>query len=321
MAVDTHHVVAYNRNVQQLAGYQFESVVAPLFRQERESGEVAFFDCIGQDKDGNNDGTTETQWADVPSYADFVNGGTGLLADYLATRTPHLEVEKTRSLVSPKQIEWGYSFRKKDQIAELTDPTSRTMRQGQGRMKTSIDRYALSALKAATVNRGKDAATAVPVTFPVDQVLNTETAGIYTVDDGARIAEKFENNYIDPSNEHIMALISPEMKRQMRKANPEIRSRDFVDSYEIFKEFNLPKIDGITYICHPRVKAYAADYDNVLAFTAEGIVWNEFDPIESFLDRDPSGRYEYQAYMRMFANAVRIDDKRVVWMEVATPAP
>lgn len=318
MAVDTHHVVAYNRNVQQLAGFQFESIVAPLFRQEAEKGEVATFDTIGQDPASANDGATETDWASVDSYADFINGGTGLLADFLATRTPHDEVLKERTLVSPKQIEWGYSFRKVDEIAELTDPQSRVMRQGTGRMKTSIDKYCLDALTAASVTRGKDAATAGAVAFPAAQIKTAGTAQSYDVDDGAVIAQTFEDNYIDPMKEDIVALISPEMKRKMRTANPELRSRDFVDSYSVFGEFKLPKIDSITYVCHPRVAAYAnaTKHDIVIAFTAEGMVWNIFDPVESHLAPNPDARFEPQAYMRMFANAVRIDDKRVLWMDI-----
>ena len=318
MSVDTHHVTAYNRNVQQLAGYQFKSLIVPLFRQESESGEIAAFDCIGQDADQTNDGAIETDWANVPSYADYINGAGGDFAGYLATRTPHVEVEKTRSLVSPKQIEWGYNFRKKDKIAELADPTGRTLAQGQGKMKTSMDRYALAALTAASVLRGKDVATAAAVNMPATQILTGGTTEEFRVADGQAVAQLFEENYIDLSEEQVFGIISPAMKRTMRAANPEIRSRDFVDSYDIFREFKLPKIDGITYICHPRVTAYkdAANYDRGVFFTMEGMVWNNFDPTESHLERDPSGRYEFQAYMRQFSNAVRIDDKRVVWMEI-----
>jgi hypothetical protein len=326
MALDSHHVLAYNRNVQQLAGYQFESLIAPLFRQERERGEIASFDTIGQDVAGANDGATETAWADVDSYADYINTGTLTFDEFKVTRTPHNEVEKVRTLVAPKQIEWGYSFRKVDQIAELTDPTSRVMRQGQGKMKTSIDRYALEALTAASTLRGKTEAiaTAVPTTFAAGGgiVLTAATANSFDIDDGNLAVQNFEDNYIDPMKENIIGILSPTMKRAMRIANPELRSRDFVDDYSVFAEFKLPKIDSVSYVCHPRVTAYrdlsgpGTYSDRVIFFTSEGLVWNEFDPIESFLDRNPDARYEYQAYMRMFANATRVDDKRVIWMDV-----
>lgn len=317
-SVYAHHITAFNRNVANLAGFQYESLVAPLFRQESDRGEIASFDTIGQDPDENNDGATETAWADIDSYADYVNGATGTFSDFLATRTPHNEVLKERSLVSPLQIEWGYNFRKVDEVAELTDPTSRVMRQGMGRCRTSVDKFALSALTAANVLRGKSTADAANVAFPATQILTSESAQTYTTEDGAKIAQRFEEEYIDIMKEDVIALISPEMKRKMRAADPSIRSRDFVDSYEIFKEFKLPKIDGITYVTHPRVTQYkdAAAYDRVVAFTREGMVWNEFDPVESFLDRNPDARYEYQAYIRQLANAVRIDDKRVVWMDI-----
>ena len=85
-----------------------------------------------------------------------------------------------------------------------------------------------------------------------------------------------------------------------------------------FYDTNSTKIDGITYIVHPNVTAYkgTATYDRVVAFTMEGMVWNQFDPMEQFLDRNPDAKFNFQAYMQAFVNGVRVDDKRVVWMDI-----
>lgn len=318
--IDQHYIQAYNRTATELAGWQFNSLLVPLLRQESDSGKIASFDGIGSNFDESDDGANETSFADFPSYADFIQSATGLFADYLPSRTPHNEVFKQRSLISPKAIDWGYDFREKDKIAELSDPTSRTLRQGSKNMRVSMDRYVLDALIAPTVLRGNNSEDATAIAFDTNQILTGTTAKKWTLEDGRRVKRQFEDNYVD-DEENIIAIISPEMKESFfNEDGATISSRDFVDNYKYFRTMELPKIDGITYVVHPRMAKAAyidGNYARVVAFTMEGMVWNKFSELTTDLDKNPDARFKYQAYMEMFANAVRVDDKRVTWTNIA----
>lgn len=318
MAIGTHYRVMFSDGVQELAGSQSRSLLKEFVGHESKSGEAVFLDGIAPDDDAES-----TNFADMNTRQKYEEITSPDLQAWLDLQTPHHEINRQRTLVLPKRLAWGHHFNKKGEIAELSDPKGRTLRQGLKRIFKGEDNVILTALSAASVQRGKDQSAVAPVPFPAGQQL---TIDLSTGADGsedftaiskdvfARVKELFEQQFA--ADERIVLVCNPTHKRILiETSGDKIQSRDFVSPAGYFERGELPDIYGVHVIPHP-----LCPLTSMQAWTEWGVTYNQFDPLESNLGQSAEQRFHYVAYVEEFANAARVDDNRVVQIDVTMPA-
>ncbi|MCK5617210.1 hypothetical protein KAR91_85895 [Candidatus Pacearchaeota archaeon] len=305
----------YFETVTELAGNQFKPRLVQYMRIAGEKGDEAWFDAAAPLDFAsdiimtNNMGIWRKELPANPTTDEFQ-----------ATFTPHTEIDKERTLCSPHLIEAGYYFRKSDNIGEVGNPESYTLKQIMRRMARAKDIRILDAMTGLTAFRGKNQADGAPVNFPTTQVLSI-TAGVSTFskDTLTQVQQIFEENYID--SEDIYMVITPEMKAILvTNSNDTIFNSRFVDNKNgmLFEEYILPTIYGVTLIIHPLMSEYNTSVlgehaDGIaVAFTKEWGWLNEFWPMEVDIELAILQRNSPVLYIDNWCNAVRVDDSRVV---------
>jgi len=255
---------------------------------------------------------------DTNHRADFEAIGVPALADWLAIQTPHMDVELDKVLCSPYENIWAHTFRNIDEIAENANSESIKLKQGMKRIWRREDQWILDALSRPTEQRGKDPASAAAIAFPVAQQIN-EADGIFDTETISTIAKLFENNY--KTDEKIYCIISPTAKKNLiDSSGGTIHSSDFVDGTRYFMNGDLPEIYGVHFIVHPLVSEYSATYpDAFFAYCSSAICYNQFDPLQTKLDEDPSKKFNIVLQIREYIGACRIDDLGVVQGTLGTP--
>jgi len=308
MGLTTHHKVMYADAVKDLAGFQQQSLLKALVSHEAKKGEVVFLDAVSPDDEADI-----TAMSSLKSRKTYEAIGSPTLADWVAIQTPHMEINRQRTLCYPYESIWSHWFRKEDEIAELANPQGKTLRQGNKRIVRRQDQLILNAGFAATVSRGKDTSGAADVDFPVGQMINV-TDGIFDKEVCSEIRRVFEENYA--GDERIVCVISPTAKKELiDNSGDKIHSSDFVTPQGYFENGTLPDVYGVHCMVHPQINEQATTqgWDDVfLAFSMDGIVYNQFEPMESPLDQSIAHKNQYIAMMREFIGSARCDDKRVI---------
>lgn len=299
---DTHYKQMFTEACKQLAGSQSRSLLRELVGYERLKGEVAYLDAIEPDDEADVMALT-----DKPTRAAYELEVAPDLADWTALMTPHMAANKVRTLITPLLIEWGHHFDEDEDILEFVDPTSREIQQGFRRMWRRTDQIILAAIGAATVQRGKTncAGDVSAVAFPDAQRI-TVADGVFDKDVCSEVKSKFEDQYVD--DEQIFGVISPTTKHNLIVASGgTLHSGDFVSKQGFFEKGLLPEVYGVHLVVHPLVPDCAAAF-----WTRNGVTWGQFKERKEDLAVSPDQRFHTVAYVREKANAVRVDDSRVV---------
>lgn len=316
MAANTHWKSMYGDLVQRLIGNQYKSLLAALFGKANKKGDAVFFDAIAP----SDDVTVTAMSSDTAHRLTYETLSSPALSDWVALHTPHMDVDKQRTICLPSKVEFGHVFRDIDEVAENASDHSDVLRAGMGQIMRQRDYQILTALFASTASRGKDSAALSNVAFPAGQQIN-EADGVFDLNTITSIRKTFENNYCDPS-ERIVCVLSPAAKKNLIDGSRStIRSTDFVDSAKYFATGELPDVEGVSLITHPLVSSFAGAYtDCFVAFQMSAGKLNTFKALATDLAVDPGMKFQWTLYLRELIGACRIDDKKVIQGTLGTAA-
>lgn len=316
MAFDSHHKELFTEAVGDLKSENpMRSVLLPTVLQKTGEGKVAYIDHAGPRSDLKTDlFNTSKSWTSHDDKrtrdkqerlvaADAVSND--VFAEWNKTRTPHEEINKQRTLMFYRLLEWGYTFDNTMDVIEFTSPRSKYLRRGVQKIQAGIDALIIMALRAANVQRGFDNAAASNVALPASQKINSTADDKFGLADITSVMELFDsvNN-----TEKVYILISPKSKKILIDDDAaKINSQDFVSSYDHFAKGTLPDVYGAHLICHPYI-----DDDEFLAYTQDSIGFMHFGPEREHIAEDPGERFQAVAYMEKGADAKRLDDLGVV---------
>lgn len=302
-----HYRAAYSYFVQFLLGNQYRSFLHSYVSHDAKKGRIASFPSIDVDDDAEE---TELS-ADVSHRQDYEDLVGPSLSDYVDILTPHMDVTKANTLVTPKKIQFAHWFRDIDEVQENASDKGDITKIGVGRIMTKRDKTILDALFASSQLRGTDDGNASAVNFPNAQKIN-ESDGVFDIATISNIVELFETNYHMEMMEDIICVISPTAKKQLLDAG-KVTNKDFVDKSDYFMTGRLPKVYGVSLMSHPLVKSYKGSYDDAfVAFTKPAVVYNTFNPLYTSLKQSPSHDDQYILNIKEMAKACRRDDKRII---------
>jgi hypothetical protein len=303
----------FSEVIRDLAGSPERSYFPDTVEQDAQQGAVVYMDAVGP-----KDPAQTMELTSKPTYRGFEDNSSKDFAAWNKIHTPFMNTEYQRTLSTPQLIEWGHFFDEDEQLLDVIDPTNRLLWAGMRSIFKARDELFLNALQAPTVQRvngsSSNEVTPVGVSFPQEQQIQSAQADKFLVEDISHIRMIFEQNYV--SDEMPMALISPRTKRMLIDLNDKIFDYNFVSrNSQWFETGELPEIYGVVFMVSPLVP------DNkVLAYTRSGLVWNTAKGMNSDLSKVPLIREGTQAYIREKVDCKRIDDKKVVWMDIKTSA-
>lgn len=331
MSLDQHFKQQFEDTAkQQLVRSQSRPLLMDLLNKTTRKGEAIFVDAIGTGEDGDVNDYTDLNigtdnWeqegdlinsrakyeAEVAKHAaDDQTGFADTYAEWKARLgTPHMEIERQRTMLSPRPVRWGYTFKDHDQVFELTDPQSQTMQQGMRRMFRRMDALIMEALFRGTMIRKKyfESSTS-PTAMPATQVFDsaTGTGAPLKLSTLTKVMRIFEENEAD--DEPVYGVISPAAKEALiNEEGAKLHSTDFVDKHKYFHTGRLPEVYGIHLIPHAKCPANKCAF-----FTKSGLRWNTFMPLYTKVGEAPNQQFDTVAFMKMLADCQRIDDHRVV---------
>lgn len=329
LTFDTHHKVQYKDSVLRLAGELTESALFQYMLKDSKKGEAVFIDSIVADDEATSTATGSLD----PNYRKGYEQGTANHANFMLTQTPHMEIIRARTLLTPFLNEIGHTFRSLDDVLANRSEQSYVLQELMGRMAKRKERVILDALFQFQVQRGKDQGSLSTIDFLAGQEI-TVADGILDKDVISDVKTLFENNYIGSvgMDEPIMMLISPAQKATLiANSGDLLHNKDFISSNGHFEGGTLPNVYGVHLIVHPELKigrGYEVDGDGngtwsagrAVAFTSKWGCFNQFDGLSSQIDKDPGERFQYKLYIEEMINAVRVDDKRIAHIQFGTQA-
>lgn len=325
MALDiTFHRQMFDTNVGHLAGSPNRSILKRTCAFKRLAGEVAYVDHVGPLTNWVDriKGTTSPVAPESAKAVDLIKTrrvveGAGAVDgdDLVSMETPHVEVQRQRTLMVPRIIEWGHEFDDIQDMQEIADLHGATLQQGMRTIWGSEDYNVILALKAADVQRRSTTGGTTTVEFES----NGLTAQLFgfsnelTVDGVALIAEKLDGQYL-PGERRYLLMNEAQKRNLIQSDKATIFSADFISmdatGAKRFETGDLPDIFGFTPIVHPLLENL-----EVFAYTEQALCWGEFKPLTTKLAERPDHRFSKQAYMCEYFDCKRVDDKRVVWVD------
>lgn len=325
MALEHFDKQKFDNNMRQLAGSPDRALLPGLFTPyptEADSGHIDSVDTgegtitdytdlnIGTDTltPLRNKKTRKALEADIAD-----NAANDTFANWQALLTPYNEIARYRTNYSLRLNEWGHTFDEDVDLRELMDPKHYTLKQGHRVMHRRDDAFGLLALLAPTVSRKKfEESAANDVAFPASQKVTLTTAGaVFDSSAFDDIREKFMQNYAN--SEEVFVAINPTHQKQLMQENGmKVVAREFVTPKGYYERGELPMIQGCHVIVHPLVPL-----NKVVAWQREGVMWIPSKKgLQVDLSKEVNLRCATVLYMRKKVDAVRIDDKRVVWVDI-----
>jgi hypothetical protein len=278
--------------------------------------------------------------ASIASYADDetlkkfhqLDGGSQTFAEWLKTRTPFNDTVKINSLSSAELIEWGHTWNltEDDDWITVVDPRSSDMGVCAQKIHKTLDIQFAQAVIATTVQRKVGGTAVAAISLPASQVMADLTYATATVDTiPAMIRETLGNWYVT-AGMPVFCAVSTTLARNLKKNDSDLlRSRDFIASYEEFKNGTLPSVEGVTFIEMPKqfmeaVKAPEGvasgdQTDHYFAWCPEAVASVSYKPMMLNIDEDPGAKFDEVAYVRQLQDFVRTDDKGVVVGDIVIP--
>jgi len=309
MATFEHYKQTFTTTWRDLAGTQYKTMLPEFVDKDNKRGEIAYLDSAGPGAD-----ITDTDLKTKKTRKSYEADASKTLEKWNAIHTPHNEINKEKTAISPRLLEWGHTFDEDEDILELIDPTNKTISQGMRTFMKAKDTMIINGISAASVNRvtsaSADSTDLQAISLPASQTIDTGQHDIVLLSDLRKICERFEDAYVD---EKKFVLINPIVKTILIDNNDKIHDTDFVDRHSYFHEGKLPQIYGLHFIVHPLMPT-----DKLYAWSKDAIVWNQFKAFESTISKVPEIREGTQAYIREKADCKRVDDLKVVHMTITT---
>lgn len=313
----------YIDRLEYLAGDQHKALLPQVISQSEKfskKGETVFTDGIRP-----LDPVNDVAFADYETYKRLSEaGGGGVLPDYatyLQSLTDHKRITEQRSALLPRVIDWARWFDMEDEVGQFMDPKDDELMMGMAEMESHKDFLIMQALTADNVLRGKGDFTSglANVAMPAGQIITAAQGNRFSVEDATSIEALFKNNWVGQFGmEQIYVIISPNQAKLMKDNDVQVTDKDFV-SASYFELGGLPTTFSIKYIEHPGITQFAkaANTDIAVAFTSKGCIWNQSAPRKNSFGESPSHKFSYVAQMKEIGNAVRQDDLRVAWVNIA----
>jgi hypothetical protein len=252
-------------------------------------------------------------------------GGSQTFAEWLKTRTPYNGTIKINSLSSAQLIDWGNTWNLTEDADWLTvvDPKSADMGVAAQKIHKTLDENFGKAVVAPTVQRKVADSAVAAIALPASQVIADLTYAQATVDAiPAAIREAMGNSYVS-AGMPVYCAVSTTLARNLKKNDSDLlRSRDFIASYEQFKNGNLPSVEGVTFIEMPKVFMEAVkapegaspgdQTDHYFAWCPTSIASVSYNPLQVNIDEDPGAKFNEVAYVSQLQDFVRTEDLGVV---------
>jgi hypothetical protein len=319
---DTHQFEQFTDNVADLLGeHPAHDILAGLCDEVEGSGKGVWLNGISAE---DSDDATQAVLTDKNTRVEFhqKDAGDQTFANYLLTKTPHMDVSKILTYSAPWLNEWGHYFDEDEGWQHLTDPKGTEVNVGVRKIFKGRDSRFLIGAAAATVSRKTDDNdTLHSVSLPANQTLDDMVYADVDVDSlPSMICEKFDNVWYAKGSP-IYCAISATLARHFRKnSRNQIHNNDFVRSYEHFAKGTVPEIDGVTFIVLPQsmmnVLVDGDAIDTYLAWVPNAINKVSYSPFKTSEGVSPDHRFDTAVYLREKIDFKRIDDQGVVMGDI-----
>lgn len=235
--------------------------------------------------------------------------------------TPILDTPHARRWVFPTDYEWGDMVDKQDIIRMLIDPKSPYTQAAVSAMNRKIDDVIIAAADGtATVGTisGGGNTTTEAFSNPGGTFTATSLSPLVL----AEAWRRFANTNMNMEEEELYFVISPFQAQQLfgKTGTNQFTSQDFVNQKPLPNAM-LPPFLGFNFIVSTRLTAVDADTTRCLAFAKSGIhlgIWND---VEVKADQRVDKGFNWQLYVRMTIGATRLENGRVMRIDIDTTAP
>lgn len=239
--------------------------------------------------------------------------------------TPETGRVHTRRIAIASPWDDGELIEAEDPSMMLIDPKSNIVQSMGYAAGRQIDDVIIAAAtgNATSIDRDQPhtgAKTPTPVPLPAQNWVGDGTTPI-TFDMVTEVQERFTANDIGPEVPKIF-VIGPRQLRELMNLT-EVTSADYVDLRQLQQYGMAPNWLGFNWVLSTRLlnrtqgeddgtlAPFAMTYDAVgLHMPMEG---------EAFCERDPSRSYAWRPYFLMNLGAVRVEDRKVVGLDVLDP--
>ena len=315
----------WRKSILRLIGeHPARSIISSLARPVKGAGEDMWIPGI--DAFASDDATSMAN-STLDTLKQFYQraGGDQTFANWLKTITPFNNTVKITSRSTADLIEWGntWNVNEDGDWISIVNPQSADMGVCAQKIYKKLDTMFGLAITASSVERKVGATAVASISLPASQTMADLTYATADVDSvPAMINETLGNAYLS-TGMPVYCGISTTLARHLKKnSSEELRSRDFVDSYEFFKKGVLPKVEGVTFIVLPKhfmesIKANEGTgsgdrIDHYFAWTPDAMASVAYQPLRSDIDVSPINRFQEIGYVRQLHDYVRTDDKGVV---------
>lgn len=246
---------------------------------------------------------------------------TALPKTAVAPPTPDDEMDWNRRVSLAQTIHTGTVYDNEDVVQMLVDPQSSSAHNLGMAMNRSVDDIIIAAIEGNALD-GAGSENALGN----DQKVNDGTAsGIITFDNIAEVQEKFMASDIDPSMPKCAAIGAAQVRHLLSLT--EQTSADFAVNGENRRALQSLNASGVAanwmgfdWILSNRLTAASAGETNCLFWCPDGIGMHTAEDITVQVAQDPSASFAWRIYARMTMGAVRIDDSKVVTLNVLDSA-
>ena len=200
----------------------------------------------------------------------------------------------------------------------IIDPNSNLVQSMAMAAGRKIDDVIIGAALGGALNsvRNSDGTNApTTVTLPAGQVVGTGYAQGISFDYVTQVQQKFMENDIDPDVPKVF-VVGPLQVRELMNLT-EQTSADYVQAQALQSYGIVPNWLGFTWINSTRLPSPLASQRDCFAMTYDAVGLHMPEDLTTFVERDPSLSYAWRPYCQMTLGAVRVEDEKVVKLELA----
>jgi len=218
----------------------------------------------------------------------------------------------SRRVATPTTFVHLMTIEQEDKVQMLVDPGSEYAKNQAMAMNRSWDDQVIAAATGPALDKDHN-----NVNFPAGQVIGTG-ATVITFDDITAVQELFLQNGIDLSVPKT-AVIGPTQVRKFLQLT-EQTSADYVRREALQKlsaTGMVPNWMGFNWIVSTRLLASAAGKKSCLFYTSDALALAINQDVFTRIGENPDKLYMTQVFSQYTAGAVRVEDEKIVHLEVA----
>ena len=241
------------------------------------------------------------------------------------TDTPDADKNFGTRVTNVITYDTGHSVEAPDITKMIIDPNSNLVKSQAMAMARTYDDLIIGAAQGAAQVKGKGAA----VVLPASQIIADPTKTI-TFDHITAITEKFLENDVELDQERVI-IVSPAQARQLLHIS-QATGREYDAASVLATKGLVENWMGYDFIVSTRLAKYkstnfgtgaiaqAAGTTNVIAMTKSALGFHASQPLSTQVAKDPSKSFAWRTYSSMTCDAVRVEDKQVVVLQVKNQA-